>query len=112
MAAGGLYSGSVQLAASGQSGDHRCMKDSDTPEDPTRNGTQIAPSVIEPIRSQRLFIEMPDRMLGHLKELEDTERLAGQFGRVSRLTHCLQSATLAHRAGESEEYVTVALLHD
>lgn len=88
------------------------MKDSDTTGDPTRGGTQIAPQVIEPIRSQRLFIELPDRMLGHLKDLEDTERLAGPFGRVSRLAHCLQSATLAHRAAESEEYVTVALLHD
>ena len=88
------------------------MKDSETPDDPTRNGTQIAPQVIEPIRSQRLFLELPDRMLGHLKDLENTERLTGQFGRVSRLAHCLQSATLAHKAGESEEYVTIALLHD
>ncbi len=83
-----------------------------TSDDPTRNGTQIAPQVIAPIRAQRLFIELPDRMLAHLKALDDTERLAGKFGAVSRLTHCLQSATLAHRAGESEEYVVVALLHD
>lgn len=32
--------------------------------------------------------------------------------RVNRLTHSLQSATLAERAGEDEEYVVCALLHD
>ena len=31
---------------------------------------------------------------------------------VSRLEHSLQSATRAHRAGESEEMVVAALLHD
>jgi predicted HD phosphohydrolase len=32
--------------------------------------------------------------------------------KVSRLEHSLQSATRAHHAGESEEYVVAALLHD
>jgi predicted HD phosphohydrolase len=32
--------------------------------------------------------------------------------RITRLEHCLQSATRAHRAGEDEETVVSALLHD
>jgi len=51
---------------------------------------------------------LPDRVLAHLKLLD------GDFGgfNVDRLTHSLQSATLAHRAGRDEEYVVCALLHD
>jgi len=51
---------------------------------------------------------LPDRILAHLK------LLAGDFGGlpVDRLTHCLQTATLAHRDGRDEEYVVCALLHD
>ena len=52
--------------------------------------------------------ELPDRVLAHLK------LLAGESGgyAVDRLTHSLQSATLAHRDGMDEEYVVCALLHD
>ncbi|MFJ4433774.1 HD domain-containing protein [Pseudomonas sp. NPDC089395] len=51
---------------------------------------------------------LPDRILAHLKLLE------GDFGGfpVDRLTHSLQTATLAYNAGEDEEYVVCALLHD
>lgn len=51
---------------------------------------------------------LADRVLTHLKLLD------GDFGGfpVDRLTHSLQSATLAHRDGEDEEYVVCALLHD
>ena len=31
---------------------------------------------------------------------------------MDRLTHCLQTATRAHRDGRDEEYVVCALLHD
>lgn len=50
----------------------------------------------------------PQRILEHLKLLD------GDFGgfRVDRLTHCLQTATLAYRDGKDEEYVVCALLHD
>ena len=46
--------------------------------------------------------------------LEQLERLDDSFSgyKVSRLEHCLQSATRAHRAGESEEVVVAALVHD
>ncbi len=48
------------------------------------------------------------RVLDHLKLLD------GDFGgfAIDRLTHCLQTATRAHRDGRSEEYVVMALLHD
>ena len=51
---------------------------------------------------------LPERILSHLKLLE------GDYGgfAVDRMTHSLQTATNAHRAGEDEEYVVCALLHD
>lgn len=51
---------------------------------------------------------LPERILAQLKQLE------GDFGGlpVDRLTHCLQTATLAYRDGRDEEYVVCALLHD
>jgi predicted HD phosphohydrolase len=52
--------------------------------------------------------KLPDRVLAHLKLLD------GDYGgfAVDRLQHSLQTATRAHRAGEDEEYVVCALLHD
>lgn len=49
-----------------------------------------------------------DRVLQHL------ELLANDYGGfpVDRLQHCLQTANLAAEAGEDEEYVVCALLHD
>ncbi len=52
--------------------------------------------------------KLPERVLAHLRLLADDH---GGFA-VDRLTHSLQTATLAHRAGEDEEYVVCALLHD
>jgi predicted HD phosphohydrolase len=51
---------------------------------------------------------LPDRVLAHLRLLD------GDYGgfAVDRLRHSLQTATLAHRAREDEEYVVCALLHD
>jgi len=50
----------------------------------------------------------PKRILDHLR------LLAGDSGgyNVDRLEHSLQTATRAHQAGENEEYVVCALLHD
>lgn len=52
--------------------------------------------------------EHVDRILEHL------ELLAGDHGgfAVDRLEHSLQTATRAFRAGQDEEYVVCALLHD
>ena len=51
---------------------------------------------------------LPDRVLTHLKLLD------GDYGGfpIDRLQHSLQTATRAHRGGESEPYVVMALLHD
>lgn len=51
---------------------------------------------------------LADRVLDHLKLLD------GDYGGfpVDRLHHSLQTATRAHRGGESEDYVVMALLHD
>lgn len=49
-----------------------------------------------------------DRILGHLKLLDNDY---GGFN-VDRLEHSLQTATRAFRAGQDEEYVVCALLHD
>ena len=49
-----------------------------------------------------------DRVLAHLRLLDGD---CGGFP-VDRLTHSLQTATLAHRDGRDEEYVVCALLHD
>lgn len=46
-----------------------------------------------------------------LAELEATRGLFGGLG-VDHLTHCLQTATRAERAGRSDQYVFCALLHD
>lgn len=52
--------------------------------------------------------ELATRVLDHLRLLD------GDYGGfpVDRLQHSLQTATRAHRAGESESYVVMALLHD
>ncbi|WP_298183897.1 HD domain-containing protein [uncultured Pseudomonas sp.] len=52
--------------------------------------------------------KLPERILAHLKLLD------GDFGGfpIDRLSHSLQTATLAYRDGRDEEYVVCALLHD
>ena len=54
------------------------------------------------------ILELPDRVLTHLKMLQGD---CGGFA-IDRLEHCLQTATRAHRDGRDEEYVVCALLHD
>lgn len=49
----------------------------------------------------------PARVLGWLREMDVPSGY-----QVTRLEHSLQAATRAHRAGESEEMVVCALLHD
>jgi predicted HD phosphohydrolase len=51
---------------------------------------------------------LPDRIVESLRKLEHS--LSGY--RISRLEHCLQGATRAHRAGESEAMIVAILLHD
>ncbi len=51
---------------------------------------------------------LPDRIIDHLMLLKGD---CGGFP-IDRLSHCLQTATLAHRDGKDDEYVVCALLHD
>jgi predicted HD phosphohydrolase len=56
----------------------------------------------------RFASELPERVLAHLGLLAH-----GFFGfPVDRLTHSLQTATLAHEDGRDDEYIVCALLHD
>ncbi|MFT4940424.1 MAG: putative HD phosphohydrolase [Paraglaciecola sp.] len=56
----------------------------------------------------KFFSKLPDRILTHLSLLDDDY---GGFP-VDRLQHSLQTAELAANAGEDDEYVVCALLHD
>jgi predicted HD phosphohydrolase len=61
------------------------------------------------IDEQKQFVAgLPDRIIAHL------ELLGGDYGGfpVDRLQHSLQTAELAAEAGENEEYIVCALLHD
>ena len=57
---------------------------------------------------EELTSGVPDRVLSHLALLGGD---SGGFA-VDRLTHSLQTATRAYRAGRDDEYVVCALLHD
>ena len=52
--------------------------------------------------------DLPDRLLTALARLENS--ISGY--RISRLEHCLQGATRAYRAGESEQMIVAVLMHD
>ena len=56
----------------------------------------------------RLCAGLADRTLAHLRLLD------GDYGgfAVDRLTHSLQTATLAQKDGRQEDYIVSALLHD
>ena len=54
------------------------------------------------------FVGLPERLMAHLRLLD------GDFGgfAVDRLTHSLQTAARAERAGRDDEYVMCALIHN
>lgn len=60
------------------------------------------------VSAVHLGSQLPERVLTHLRLLD------GDFGgfAVDRLTHCLQTAHRAERAGRDDQYVLAALLHD
>lgn len=64
-------------------------------------------TVMESLRT--LTGNLPDRILEALKDTAG-EGVGGY--QVNRIEHVLQSATRAHRAGESMDYVVAALVHD
>ena len=56
---------------------------------------------------QQYIDNLPERLIAALKRLDIPSGYE-----ITRLQHSLQSATRAYRAGESEEMVVAALLHD
>ena len=86
----------------------------DTPVDSSRasfhamtDGTQDDWTKIA-IANMKFGAELPERVLTHL------ELLGGDSGgfAVDRLTHCLQTAARAEKAGRDDDYVLCALIHD
>ena len=72
-----------------------------------KDGTQADWAIIQD-HFMPFAAALPDRVLAHLRLLE------GDYGGfpIDRFQHSLQTATRAHRGGESEPYVVMALLHD
>ena len=61
------------------------------------------------MQEQMAFVtKLPDRILAHMRLLDNDY---GGFP-VDRLQHSLQTAELAAEAGEDDEYIVCALLHD
>ena len=61
------------------------------------------------MQEQLKFIgTLPDRIMAHMLLLDEDY---GGFP-IDRLQHCLQTAELAAEAGEDDQYVVCALLHD
>jgi predicted HD phosphohydrolase len=86
------------------------MTDSEAPQAQFHAMTEGTQADWDIIKGQAM-IHSPQggrRVLDHLK------LLANDYGGfpVDRLTHCLQTATRAHRDGRSDSYVVMALLHD
>jgi predicted HD phosphohydrolase len=61
---------------------------------------------------RRLELDYISRLADRLLEELEQERDSLGGYQVTRYEHCLQAATRAARAGESEEYVVAALFHD
>ena len=59
------------------------------------------------VEEDRMIADWPESVLGWLKQID-----VPSVYQVSRYQHSLQAATRAHRAGEDEEMVVAALLHD
>ncbi|MSO98010.1 MAG: HD domain-containing protein [Rhodospirillaceae bacterium] len=80
--------------------------------EPSPSVVTLSANLLPALRDAAILKELPARVVKHLKALDDEEPLKGRFGAVSRFTHCLQTATLAHKGGEDDEYVALALVHD
>jgi len=72
-------------------------------EDGTKEEYLLLSEMAKPFKAKTA-----DRIIAYLPALQHS--FPGMA--VDRYVHCLQTATQAHRAGESEEYVVAALLHD
>lgn len=71
------------------------------------DGTREEYEFLDQLESQYIA-ELPDRLLTALSRLQYS--LSGY--QINRLEHCLQGATRAWRANESDEMIIAVLLHD
>lgn len=81
-------------------------------EQPSVGFTAMTDGTAEDYRLLRRYEDtelarFPDRVLSWLRNMDDHSGY-----QVTRLQHCLQAATRAYRAGEDEETVVCALVHD
>jgi predicted HD phosphohydrolase len=72
-------------------------------EDGSKEEYMLLRELAKPFKEKKV-----ERILQHFEGLHNS--FPGMA--VSRYVHCLQTATQAHKAGESEEYVVAALMHD
>lgn len=70
------------------------------------DGTSADYAMLADLEAEELE-SFPNRVLGWLRAMDEPTGY-----KITRLEHCLQTATRAHRAGESEQTVVCALLHD
>ncbi len=70
------------------------------------DGTKEEYAYLKQVEDEEM-LAYPERVLGWLRSMDEP----GPYP-VTRLGHSLQAATRARRAGESEEYVLMTLLHD
>jgi predicted HD phosphohydrolase len=70
------------------------------------NGTQADYDLVAKYHQQDV-VELPDRVLDWLRSMDGDSPY-----QISRLDHCLQTATRAERDGADDEMVMCALLHD
>jgi predicted HD phosphohydrolase len=70
------------------------------------HGTQADYELLN-VHRQKDALELPDRVLAGLRSMEGDSPY-----QISRLDHCLQTATRAERDGADDEMVMCALLHD
>ena len=71
------------------------------------NGTAEEYAFLNGLEDQ-FNVDLPKRLIAALSSLDSS--LSGY--QISRLEHCLQGATRAHRAGEDMEMVIAILFHD
>ncbi len=92
--------------------DSQDLRSGDPTGDPTQGGTAFAPWVLPMVQKSDFTKAFVDRILAHLSQLDESRAEGPGFNKVTRLEHCLQTATLAHQAGEDAEYVVCCLIHD
>ena len=92
--------------------DSQDLRSGDPTGDPTQGGTAFAPWVLPMVQKSDFTKAFVDRILAHLSQLDESRAEGPGFNKVTRLEHCLQTATLAHQAGEGLEMVFFCTLRN